>query len=119
MKSIVKIFYFSVAIALLAACGNDPEPQASPDSAENGSVETGEETDIAENEDEVETEQQDDSASEEASPDDEGNADSETIDSALGAYFSEQIEYARVWLQLGPNEDIDGLYVKKFRQAHH
>lgn len=32
---------------------------------------------------------------------------------ALSQYSSEQIEYARVWLQLGPNQDIDGLYVKR------
>lgn len=32
-------------------------------------------------------------------------------DSLLTQYSSEQIEYARVWLQLGPNQDIDGLYV--------
>jgi hypothetical protein len=30
----------------------------------------------------------------------------------LAQYSSEQIEYARVWLQLGPNQDIDGLYVQ-------
>ncbi len=30
----------------------------------------------------------------------------------LSDYSSEQIEYARVWLQLGPNQDIDGLYVR-------
>lgn len=32
-------------------------------------------------------------------------------DGVLTQYSSEQIEYARVWLQLGPNQDIDGLYV--------
>ncbi|MCM3739507.1 hypothetical protein M3210_04410 [Oceanobacillus luteolus] len=29
----------------------------------------------------------------------------------LSTYSSEQIEYARVWLQLGPNQEIDELYV--------
>ncbi len=31
---------------------------------------------------------------------------------ALSEYSSEQIEYARVWLQLGPNQEIDELYVQ-------
>ena len=37
----------------------------------------------------------------------------EPAEGALASYSSEQIEYARVWLQLGPNQDIDGLYVKQ------
>lgn len=31
----------------------------------------------------------------------------------LSKYSSQQIEYARVWLQLGPNQEIDQLYVKE------
>ncbi|MCM3224787.1 hypothetical protein [Terribacillus saccharophilus] len=33
-------------------------------------------------------------------------------DDPLAQYSSEEIEYARVWLQLGPNQKIDGLYVR-------
>lgn len=33
-------------------------------------------------------------------------------DDPLAQYSSEEIEYARVWLQLGPNQQIDGLYVR-------
>lgn len=33
--------------------------------------------------------------------------------SELSRYSSKQIEYARVWLQLGPNQEIDNLYVKQ------
>ncbi|WP_442858825.1 hypothetical protein [Bacillus sp. SB49] len=33
-------------------------------------------------------------------------------DDALSKYSDEQIEYARVWLQLGPNQDIDELNVR-------
>jgi len=32
---------------------------------------------------------------------------------ALAAYSAEEIEYARVWLQVGENQDIDKLYVKQ------
>ncbi|MFD1067795.1 hypothetical protein [Oceanobacillus locisalsi] len=31
---------------------------------------------------------------------------------ALSSYSAEEIEYARVWLQLGPNQDVDELYVE-------
>lgn len=31
----------------------------------------------------------------------------------LTLYTSEQIEYSRVWLQLGPNQEIDELYITK------
>lgn len=30
----------------------------------------------------------------------------------LAGYSAEEIEYARVWLQLGPNQQIDGLYIR-------
>lgn len=33
-------------------------------------------------------------------------------DHALSGYSSEKIEYARVWLQLGPNQEIDELNVR-------
>jgi len=33
----------------------------------------------------------------------------------LGEYTSEQIEYARVWLQLGPNQAIDELNVQHIK----
>ena len=35
----------------------------------------------------------------------------------LSEYTNEQIEYARIWLQLGPNQDIDGLYIKKISKG--
>jgi len=41
----------------------------------------------------------------------EGNED-EKEENPLAQYSSEEIEFARVWLQLGPNKEIDGLYVR-------
>jgi|SRR5699024_11146503 len=35
-----------------------------------------------------------------------------TNDEALSEYSSEQIEYARIWLQLGPTQELDELYVR-------
>src|SRR5690606_19418060 len=100
MKKMAKIFYFSAALALLASCGNDAEPEATPDPPAD---ETAENT---------ETEQTDPDAPEENDNTEEGTeeeeaADEETGGSALDAYTSQEIEYARVWLQLGPNQDID------------
>lgn len=34
---------------------------------------------------------------------------------ALSQYSNEQIEYARVWLQLGANQEIDELHVQRIR----
>ncbi|UNL86813.1 hypothetical protein [Priestia koreensis] len=33
----------------------------------------------------------------------------------LSAYSSKEIEYARVWLQLGPNQQIDHLYIQHIK----
>ncbi len=41
------------------------------------------------------------------------NDDNEDSKKLLSQYSSEQIEYARVWLQLGPNQEIDELNVRK------
>lgn len=104
MKKIMKIFYFSAAVALLAGCGDDSDSETLP--AETTPAE------------ETETEEQDGATIDiEEEEETDGSADStdstETADSALDAYSSEEIEYARVWLQLGANQEIDGLYVKK------
>ncbi|MFC3210209.1 hypothetical protein [Planomicrobium okeanokoites] len=111
MKKITRAFYFSVAIALLAGCGNDVEPEAT-DSEQTPAAETPAE----ETEDGATTDQsreEDDSAAKESETSESEDTDSETGESELDAYSSEQIEYARVWLQLGPNQEIDGLYVKQ------
>lgn len=108
MKKITRAFYFSAVIALLAGCGNDPEPEATD--SEQTPVE---ETDEGATADQGESEEVDDSAAEESETSDSEDTESETAESELDAYSSEQIEYARVWLQLGPNQEIDGLYVKQ------
>lgn len=33
----------------------------------------------------------------------------------LSAYSSKEIEYARIWLQLGPNQQIDHLYIQHIK----
>ena len=109
MKNIVKVFYFSAALALLAGCSDDSTTEVSPD-AGSDSAEVEEQVDVAETETDEEA-QADEEESEEAS---EAEESTETETSPLDAYSSEEIEYARVWLELGANQDIDGLYVTEF-----
>ncbi|ETP70328.1 hypothetical protein G159_02020 [Planococcus glaciei CHR43] len=124
MQAVTKIFWMGTVLLLMAGCGNANEeaaPDASKDSpatettekdttekVENTSKDEGEEADM-EKENEVTSEEtvsiEPDSTSADA-----GNQQDED---ALSEYTSEQIEYARVWLQLGPNQDIDGLYVER------
>ncbi|XKE95388.1 hypothetical protein LG326_03385 [Metaplanococcus flavidus] len=111
MNKMTRVFYFSAAIALLAGCGNDVEPEAT-DSEQTPVAETpAEETEDGAAVDQ--NEEDDDSAADESETSGSDDTDSKTGESALDAYSSEQIEYARVWLQLGPNQELDGLYVKQ------
>lgn len=116
MKAVMKIFWMAGVIGLLASCGNATEeskPDATTDSAEkdtneNASKDEGEEADMP-NENDVPSEENealepDSTTSDASNPQEEGT---------LSQYSSEEIEYARVWLQLGPNQDIDGLYVER------
>lgn len=59
------------------------------------------------------SEESDTDSSDDSSVENEESNDSssEDDDNALSSYSSEEIEYASVWLQLGPNQDIDELYV--------
>ena len=91
MKSIGKVFYVSAALLLLAGCGEEDAPIMDASKARGEpeeSVPVNEET----------------------------NTDSEANET-LSPYSSEQIEYARVWLQLGPNQEIDGLYVQQIPEG--
>lgn len=58
---------------------------------------------------EIEETKSEDREVEDTEEDDKSEA--EVSVSALSEYSSKQIEYARVWLQLGANQEIDGLYV--------
>lgn len=105
MKTYAKILYLSGAVILMAGCGDDGYEEPANDAAEEKPViepVTEEEEDTSTNEEEapgeeVMTEETEEPA--EADP--------------LAPYTSKQIEYARVWLQLGPNQDLDGLYVRE------
>ncbi|GKW47028.1 hypothetical protein [Planococcus sp. NCCP-2050] len=90
-----KVVYLSAALLLLSGCREEedgPFMNANNQATEIPATETEEE---------------------------ETDMDSEPTQepSVLSAYSTEQIEYARVWLQLGANQEIDGLYVNKIPEG--
>ena len=93
-----KIFYLSTALLLLSGCGNE-EDAPIMDAGNAANEVTIEEKPAKEEETDMEKD-----------PEVTSDAAEET---ALSQYSTEQIEYARVWLQLGANQEIDGLYVRK------
>lgn len=106
MKTYAKILCVSGAVFLMAGCGGDDgyEEPANDAAEEKPVIEpvTEEEEDTpAEEKEEVTTEETETETEEPAEED------------PLAPYTSKQIEYARVWLQLGPNQDLDGLYVRE------
>lgn len=135
MKQRTKMRYEIVALlfllALLGGCGSTVEEEAEGDSSANEhSSESVEEADEAgeiseappEKEAEDQLNSEDDRERNEANDSNEvslketeNNESNETApnseDDALAAYSAEEIEYARVWLQLGPNQEVDELNV--------
>lgn len=124
MKAVMKIFWMGAVVLLMTGCGNANEeaaPDVSQDSPatettekdtteteENTSKDEGEEADM-EKENEITLEETVSTEPDSTSAD----AGKGQDEDALSDYTSEQIEYARVWLQLGPNQDIDGLYMER------
>lgn len=90
---------------LLIACNGDKDDVDEADSQTESEAEgdEGESKPDAEEENVKEP-----SADEE--PDEDQSPDDSSENNTLSAYTSEEIEYARVWLQLGPNQEIDALY---------
>ncbi|PAE16336.1 hypothetical protein CHH91_09680 [Virgibacillus sp. 7505] len=62
--------------------------------------------------DSSETEEPNQSSEETTTSEDSTDTYENKVDDPLTGYSAEEIEYARVWLQLGPNQQIDGLYVR-------
>lgn len=108
----MKKLWLIVALLVLAACGNtDEEPSASEASKKDSTAEDKKlitDNDSASDEKAAAYQSMEQSESNPANTSDQNTINNQ----ALSQYSSEQIEYARVWLQLGPNQDIDGLYVQ-------
>lgn len=120
MKKHRKIYFCITALLLmilLAGCtgskdeeAHQPSNQASAVQTDEKHTEPEERTKIRKDEAEPITESEESAtkAANETSSAEEKSKE----DNVLAAYSSEKIEYARVWLQLGPNQEIDELYVR-------
>lgn len=123
MKKQNKYFYCVVStllfLFLLTACANDSSGESGEVTPENDSSlesedpetndEEQDETDNDMEEENKESDNEDGDAS--GNTEEEGSENEE--DSILDGYSSEEIEYARVWLQLGQNnEDLNELNVR-------
>ncbi|MDN0192650.1 hypothetical protein QI003_02865 [Bacillus stercoris] len=120
MKKHRKICYCNTALLLmilLAGCtdskdeeAHQPSNQASAVQSDEKHTETEDSTKIRKDESELKTgsEEPATKASNETTSEEEKSKE----DNVLAAYSSEKIEYARVWLQLGPNQEIDELNVR-------
>ena len=131
MKKLTKILYFNVAlftlVGMLVGCAGNKNEASATGSSKNNSVKSTEEdtTETSTSKNELEETDTDDtndvSSVESVNSDSNSSSSSENSGSnrsdkkdkeSLSQYSSEQIEYARVWLQLGENQDLDGLYVQ-------
>lgn len=89
-----------------------------PEKTENNSESAAESEISASNQSEEtpadisETEEPNQSSGETTTSEDTTDTYENEVDDPLTGYSAEEIEYARVWLQLGPNQQIDGLYVR-------
>src|SRR5699024_3147091 len=130
MKKRTMILYFHVVLFMLAGCVGNTNEESTTDSSENNSaIESTEEDPIETDESTSARElgESDMDDENEISSDESGHTDSdrnssengdldagdkEDKETLLSQYSSEEIEYARVWLQLGPNQEIDELNVR-------
>ncbi|GGP11022.1 hypothetical protein [Oceanobacillus neutriphilus] len=115
-------------LSLLAACSNDSEDGSAADSPENDSAMERIENEPDATDDKVEVISEEEDASKDSGEDNtsENTAENEEDgasensgedvsengnDSLLDGYTAEEIEYARVWLQIVGNQDIEELNV--------
>lgn len=100
-----------------SAVDSETGENASETAAENQDEDQSEsatETDDSEQDgsnNESSSESEDDPSNGDVSLNDDNGSEEDDVD--LSSYSSEEIEYARVWHQLGPNQQIDTLYVTK------
>jgi hypothetical protein len=104
MKKLIKTLYLSITlfilVGMLAGCVNNTNGEFPTSSPEKSPILELTEEDTTETYKSTSSENSD------------SNVDDKKDKRTLSQYSSEQIEYARVWLQLGANQDIDGLYVQ-------
>lgn len=119
MQNLKKVFYVSIILLLLAGCAGrkDEEPATDPSGstleAANGQTIEPVQSESHNKQEESKSDHEQGSTSDQSiDHDNDSNVSSKQDSEALAQYSSEQIEYARVWLQLGPNQEVDELNVR-------
>lgn len=118
MRKYRSYFYCNTVILLLTmflvACSNNSSEESSNEPSDNTSVEVGSENDdsIDDNEDNNAPNEDSTSNYSDSQPENDAKNDNANETDTLSSYSSKEIEYARVWSQLGPNQDIDELNVQ-------
>lgn len=121
LKNLIQLIFCNAALLLLVGCSMDSKEETgaanndttigvNADEIKEDTINDPNSLEESNNRDEGKLNTDKDLAEEEikSSPDSKNNEVNE-----LSKYSSKQIEYARVWLQLGPNQEIDELYVKE------
>lgn len=120
---VVSLIIFCL-IGIMSACGSssagdeaekadDNNQAADEESESNGNDDdSGKEEDEENATDEKDDDNADDEPSKENKNEDSNDQSKKEESNALSEYSSDEIEYARVWLQLGENQDIDELSVE-------
>ncbi len=112
---VTKILTMNIVLLMLAGCmektTNEMVTDPSDDRFTLESSEQDQPKNTHENElDESDSKESNDIPAEESKS--ENNEEIRNHKGTLSEYSSEQIEYARVWLQLGPNQELDSLDVR-------
>lgn len=123
MKKLMAILYLSVALIVLVGCKGNTTKKSITEPSGNDSTFESVKVDITEKNESMSSSKIKESDTEDANdiPADESvNSDQNSTftdedkegKEGLFQFTSEQIEYARVWLQLGPNQEIDELNIR-------
>ncbi|WP_078382012.1 hypothetical protein [Sutcliffiella halmapala] len=113
MKKLPKIFYCNVTLVLLflllVACTGGTNEASKTDTTENKSTSQSEKKfDDTEESSQVDKEEE----VTDSTPETEEVVTESKEENPLSKYSSKEIEYARIWLQLGSNQEIADLYVR-------
>lgn len=111
MKRLTMVFYLSIALMIFIGCSDNKNEKSINDTSENNAILEVDDTD--ENTSTIEAEESDaDDSDYTPAENSDPNEDEKENEETLSQYSHEQIEYARIWLQLGPNQELDEFYVQ-------
>ena len=115
MKKILIVMMFSVATVLpLTACSDNTEDKQNDHQVQEDVIGENEAPTKKEFESELDEHKNDDWSGSSSKGNEDKSANDQTKSKAsnsLAEYTSEEIEYARIWLQMGENQHIDALNV--------